>query len=137
MASCTKAWEGFALQTDTEPSCLEHSDLIPTAWQTAPHRGTALQQAAQNRAGEWGKELLGGPALPWLFHPAVDESCTEPERKKNANTWQSKWLSQKRKHWARAAVGVQHGVSPVCDGQRSVRSFVRLSAMARGLKNTS
>lgn len=82
MASCTKAWEGFALQSDTEPSCLEHSDLIPTAWQTAPQRGTALQQAAQNRAGEWGKELLGGPALPWLFHPAVDESRMEPERKK-------------------------------------------------------
>lgn len=71
-----------ALQSDTQHSCLEHSDLIPAAWQTAPHRGTALQQTAQNRAGEREKELPGCPALPWLFRPAEDESCTEPERKK-------------------------------------------------------
>lgn len=78
-------------------------------------------------------QLSSALALPsccgWVMYRAGKE--------KNANTWQSKWLSQKRKHWARAAVGVQHGVSPVCDGQRSARSFVRLFATARGLTNAS
>lgn len=55
----------------------------------------------------------------------------------NANTWQSKWLAQESKHWAGAAVGVQHAVSPVWDGHLSAHSFVQPPAMARAVMNIS
>lgn len=55
----------------------------------------------------------------------------------NANTWQSKWLSQKRKHWAAADVGMQHGAGPSWDGHRSARSSAQALAAAPGLRKVS
>jgi len=44
-------------------------------------RESFAEKAAQKRGGKQGKDLLSSPALPLLLRPAVDESCTEPERK--------------------------------------------------------
>lgn len=55
----------------------------------------------------------------------------------NANTWQSKWLLQKRKHQAAADAGVQHGAAPSWDGHCSAHSSVQPSAAVWGLTNVS
>lgn len=122
-ASCIKAWEDdsphiLAQQSNAEPSYHMHGELISAAWWTAPHCESAFQKAVLKGAPEQPISALAPlSCCGWVTYGAGKEI--------NANTWQTKWLSQKRKHRAGAAVGVQQRLGPMQDGHLLVCCFAQ------------
>lgn len=118
-----------ALQGDTELSGFN-----------PPHGSLSRESFAESCPKQDWEAVKGAPQQPssalappsrcrWVMYGAGKEI--------NANTWQSKWLSQKRKHKAAADAGAQHGAAPLWDGHCSAHSSVQLSAAVQGLTNVS
>lgn len=129
-ASLSLVWEGYespcipALQRNTAQltqaqqvnSCsLENRsspwDCLP---ESCPKQGWWVRKAAP---GQPSSALAPPSCCGWVMYRAGKEI--------NANTWQSKWLSQKRKHWAGAAVGVQRGAGPCGMGTSQCAALCR------------